>query len=101
MRLAAAAQDPSTTDAYFVVPQAAGGPVSGAPISGMPMSGAPMSGAPVSGPSGYPPPYGAPHGYSPDAYSGVAVPSAPPAVADQPAWRVNANPGAHLSLIHI
>ena len=79
LRLAAAAQDPSTTDAYFVPPQPAGPPVSGAPVSAVPVSGVPVSGVPVSGvpvsgvpvsaipttggPGPYPPP--APHGPGP------------------------------------
>ena len=103
LRLAAAAQDPSTTDAYFVPPQPTGGPVSGAPISGMPVSGMPVSGmpAPTSGPPGYPPPsYRPAQGYSPGGYPGVAVPAAPPAISDQPAWRLNQNPGARPPLDH-
>jgi hypothetical protein len=58
LRLAAAAQDPSTTDAYFVPPQSTG-PVSGAPVSGTPVSGMPVSAIPVNGPPPpvpYPPP---------------------------------------------
>jgi hypothetical protein len=49
LRLASAAQNPSTTDAYFVPPQSTGRPVSGAPVSGAPVSGMPVSGMPVSG----------------------------------------------------
>ncbi len=41
LRLASAAQNPSTTDAYFVPPTSTGLPVSGAPVSGMPISGMP------------------------------------------------------------
>ena len=48
LRLAAAAQDPSTTDAYFVPPRS-GGPASGVPASGIPASGVPATGVPASG----------------------------------------------------
>jgi hypothetical protein len=95
LRLAAAAQDPSTTDAYFVPPQAGGSPVSGAPVSGTPVSGTPVSGmpSPTSGSAAYPHHTYGPPGYSPGAYTGVAVPSAPPAVSGQRGW-LDSNPGA-------
>jgi hypothetical protein len=49
LRLASAAQDPSTTDAYFIPPQPAEPPVSGFPASGFPASGVPASAIPASG----------------------------------------------------
>ncbi len=110
LRLASAAQNPSTTDAYFVAPQHTGGPVSGAPVSGMPISGTPVSGMPVSG-SPYPsyggapayqavPPYREGQQYQTGpAYPGqTAIPAPPPAAGDQSThWPVNANPGVHRS----
>jgi hypothetical protein len=97
LRLASAAQDPSTTDAYFVPPQSVE-PVGGAP-SGMPVAmpsveyplraALPTHRRLMAPPQRYHSPYG------------VAVPVAPPAVSDQaPQWRLNANPGAHRPIDH-
>lgn len=119
LRLAAAAQNPSTTDAYFAPPPYAGGPISGAPISGMP-TGLPSSGVPAPGSGAgaypvqpypvqpypvqpypvqpypvqqYPPAPGYPaQADPPGPYSGAPVPTAPPAAQD---WRLNSAPGAH------
>ena len=121
LRLASAAQNPSTTDAYFVPPEHNGRPISGAPVSGMPVGTAPVSGAPRPG-SGGAPAYPAPaHPSTPvypegrhqpegqvyqagrpylsaSAYSGPTSVPAPPAIGDQaPPWRLNANPGAQRS----
>ncbi len=111
LRLASAAQNPSTTDAYFVPPQHTGGPVSGAPVSGMPISGMPISGTPVSG-TPYPPYGGTPQAVAPthqdgrlyqtadpyqgsETYHGHAAVPAPAAAIDPPtALRINANPGS-------
>jgi hypothetical protein len=98
LRLASAAQNPSTTDAYFVPPQHTGGPVSGAPVSGVPVSGVPYpsyGGAPAYQAA---PPYREGEQYpSGPAYPGqTAIPAPPPAAGDQSThWRVDANPGAH------
>ena len=114
LRLASAAQNPSTTDAYFVPPTSTGLPVSGAPVSGMPISGMPISGMPISGTpyptsSGTvvarpvaPPPHQDGRVYQtadpyepPSTYHGHAAVPAPPAAIDPPApRRLNANSGA-------
>ena len=105
LRLASAAQNPSTTDAYFVPPQHAGGPVSGAPVSGMPVSGMPVTGSSYPAYGGTPAYQAAPtgdvHQYQPGpAYQGpAAIPAPPPAVGDHSNhWRVN-NPGAYPSVM--
>jgi len=104
LRLASAAQNPSTTDAYFVPPQHTGRPVSGAPVSGMPISGVPISGMPypVSGGAQPRPVAPPPHNdgqlyhtadpyHGPASYHGhAAVPAPPPAIDPPASYRFNA-----------
>ena len=106
LRLAAAAQDPSTTDAYFVPPvsgiPASGVPASGIPASGIPASGIPASGIPASGvPASGAPPRGMPAAPTgrvpmPPTYDAPAPPT--PGVYGAPVygpadWRLNPTPG--------
>ena len=118
LRLAAHAQNPSVTDAYFEPPESLRRPTSGVPASGVPASpdgaGAvtppsPRTPGAVYGPTptgSYGPPpagsYGPPPAgpYAPTPNPGP-LPTHPgqaavPAVAEQPGpWRLNPSPGAH------
>jgi hypothetical protein len=106
LRLASAAQDPSTTDAYFDPPPSLrrhnGVPMDGdgghlapsspaVPYGAAPYGAAPYGAAPYGAPPGGAQPYPTAH------YSGPAVPT----VADQAApWRLNPNPAHRPSVDH-
>ncbi len=118
LRLAAHAQNPSVTDAYFEPPESLRRPTSGAPAGADPTVATysapsaahtpPAPRAPGAAPGMAAPPYGA----GPTAAYGAPAPNpgplpthpgqaAVPAVADQQApWRLNPTPGAHRPADH-